>query len=227
MPKRHGVGKRVWIAARRRGRHETRNATHAPQNAGIRVGSVPAPAGAGAGARRGFRGRNRLRVTFRAGICLINTEPDLEKYRLRTVAHLSTLVESWSGPRWADVLENGSAGSGLGSLHSLPGDLTMRRDTPNRPSEMRAERPHGLVNGSLPLPSERYPLRQNSVMSAARFQALPPVCVLSRDRHRPVTLRRDRAPVGTAAFSSLFESPHCGSRPGCGDPSQKGRLHRA
>ena len=59
-------------------------------------------------------------------------------------------------------------------------------------------------------PPKRYPLPQNSVMSAARFPAVLSVCVLSRGRHRPVTLRRDRAPVGTAAFPSLFESPHCG-----------------
>ena len=91
------------------------------------AGSVPAAAGAGAVARRDFRGQHRLCETFSAGKCLNNTEPDLEKLGLRADAHLSTLVESWSGPRWAGVSENGSErAGGLGSPHSLPGDLAMR-----------------------------------------------------------------------------------------------------
>ena len=102
----------------------------------------------------------------------------------------------------------------------------MRRDTLNQASEIRAESPHGLLRGSLPAPSERYPLPQNSVMSAAKFPAVLSLSVLSRGRPPPVTLRRDRAPVGTAAFPSVSESPHCGPARVRG-PSQKGRLHRA
>ena len=98
----------------------------------------------------------------------------------------------------------------------------MRRDTPNRASELRAESPHGLLRGSLPAPSERYPLPQNSVMSAAKFPAVLSVCVLSRDRHRPVTLRPDRAPVGAAAFPSLSESPHRGPARGAAARRRKG-----
>ena len=101
------------------------------------AGSVSAPAGAGAVSRCGFRGQPRLCVKFRAGDCLTNPEPDLEKNRLRATAHLSTLVESWSGPRWAGVSENGSEGSAR-FPQSLPGDLAMR-STP-RSSELRAER---------------------------------------------------------------------------------------
>ena len=80
----------------------------------------------------------------------------------------------------------------------------MRGDTPNRAIELRAESPHGLLRGSLPAPSERYPLPKNSATSAAEFPAVLSECVLSRGRHRPVTLRRDRGSVGTAAFPSLF-----------------------
>ena len=186
------------------------------------TGGAAAAAGSAAYAGRGLRGRQRLCVLRRSGPWLSNIGPHLEEYRLWTAAYRPTLVKSWSGPRWAGALENGSAGSGLRSLHSLPGDLTMRRDAPNRSSEIRAERPRGLLKGSLPLPSERYPLRQDSVMSAARFPAVLSVCVLSRGRHRPTTLRRDRAPVGTAAFPSLFESPHCGPARGAAVRRRKG-----
>ena len=141
------------------------------------TGGAAAAAGSAAYAGRGLRGRQRLCVLRRSGPWLSNIGPHLEEYRLWTAAYRSTLVKSWSGPRWAGALENGSAGSGLRSLHSLPGDLTMRRDAPNRSSEIRAERPRGLLKGSLPLPSERYPLRQDSVMSAARFPAVLSVCV--------------------------------------------------
>ena len=74
-----------------------------------------------------FPGRVGLCMKYRAGIWLKNTEPSLKKNRLRGTAHFSTLVESWSGPRWAGVSENGSErAGGLGSPQSLPEDLAMR-----------------------------------------------------------------------------------------------------
>ena len=96
------------------GEDSTRSATQRMRRYKARAtaGSVSAAAGAGADARRGFRGRHRLCVKLRAGNCLNNPEPDLEKYRLWTTVFLSTLVESWSGPRWAGVSENGSEGQG-------------------------------------------------------------------------------------------------------------------
>ena len=138
------------------------------------------------------------------------------------------LIEPWAGPRCCRRFGEWFGGLWLNSPDVWMGDLAMRRDTPNQASEIRAESPHGLLRGSLPAPSERYPLPQNypfpqnSVMSAAKFPAVLSVCVLSRGGHRPITLRRDRAPVGTAAFPSLSESPHCGPARGAAVRRRKG-----
>ena len=109
----------------------------------------------------------------------------------------------------------------------------MRRDTPNQASELRAESPHGLLRGSLPAPSERYPLPQNypfpqnSVMSAAKFPAVLSVCVLITGPPPPGNATTGPRAGRHGGVSLPFRKSALRSRPGCGGPSQKGRLHRA
>ena len=59
-------------------------------------------------ARHAFRGRSGRSIAFRTGICINSSEPQVEKFGLRSTGRLSTLSSRRSGPRRSGAPESRS-----------------------------------------------------------------------------------------------------------------------